>query len=391
MKASPLKIWMFTASDLNLNHGPVIHFLEIAEQFNSLNVLDIAFAPDYGNFIKTIPFRIKFTKKMLSIVPRSISFQIEIFVYIIYNLIFSKRPTHFYIRQSSWMVVPQIIAKLLNIKFIVELNGIAANHNKIHKKNTIFSKIVEMIESTSMRNADYSVAVTKGIALYIEKNYRVHSSKIITVTNGVNISKYKKIENEYYIKSNLLNVDSNNILIYSGTIERWQGVDLIIKVAKNIYKKRKDFKVIIIGNGSLEEDIKCKIHEEQLTSVIIMLKELQEYELVKYLSIATVGLLPIYCDEKISHDLSPMKLYTYLSMSLPVIATTMPGTMILDEKKCGITVEGNNIEMFSNAIEYYFNNPSECILAGKRARALVEEDFSWEKIAKKIINHISIL
>jgi len=384
-----MKILMITSSDLSINHGPVVHYVEVASALHQLGVDLTSFSPTSQKKSKTNIFSSVFSKRLISFLPRNFSFQIELIFHLIFRIL-KKKPYCFYIRQSSYMIVPQIIAKIFRIRSIVEINGVAKSHSKVINRGYLKSIVIELVEKVSLRISDQIIVVTKGLKDYIINEYNINGKKISVVSNGVNHEKFKKIELAKSIKEKLLGEGNLKkiILVYLGSIEKWQGLDLLINVAKKLSRVRNDFIILVIGSGSIEKQIKDMIEEDGLSKYFHFVGEKNENEVINYLSCSQIGLLPIYNEEKLSHDLSPMKLYTYLAMSLPVIGPDIPGIQILKTFNCGEVVTPGDDSAYVYAINYMINKREESIMMGKNGRYLVEKELNWNKVAEQTLEII---
>ena len=82
------------------------------------------------------------------------------------------------------------------------------------------------------------------------------------------------------------------------------------------------------------------------------------------------------------------KLFEAMAAEVPVICTDYRlWKDIIDEYKCGICVDSDNIDDIANAITYIRNNPGEAKKMGENGRKAVEEKFNW-KTQEKVLNEL---
>lgn len=73
------------------------------------------------------------------------------------------------------------------------------------------------------------------------------------------------------------------------------------------------------------------------------------------------------------------KLFEFMEAELPLICTDYTlWKEIVDEYKCGICVDPNNIEEIKSAVEYIIDNPEEAEQMGKNGRRAVLEKYNWQ-------------
>ncbi|MDP8219675.1 MAG: glycosyltransferase family 4 protein [Candidatus Theseobacter exili] len=376
-------VWMFSASDMSIAHGPVVHFIELAEALHDFGHTVMAFTPGPNRYPEVVEHEQIYTKRLFSFLPRNFSFQIELLLYFMKKIKLS-RPDILYVRHSSYMLLPQILGKILGVQTIVEVNGLSHTHGLILKMSWIKRKIIFLTERISFKLCTHIITVTTGLCEDLIEKYKINKNKVSVVCNGVNTKRYckKKVsEIDYSIKMAL--DPEKNIIAYVGSIEKWQGFDLLISLVEQLKNIRTDFVVWIIGDGSFKRNVIEKITNKKINSFFCFWNEQDEKKAVELLSCCTIGILPVHDKRKIFH-ISPMKLYTYLSMSLPVVAPDIiQGAQILEKHKCGIVVPSGNINEYVKAIDNIFNNKTTCEVMGQKARSVAVEKCDWKIVADK--------
>jgi glycosyltransferase involved in cell wall biosynthesis len=83
----------------------------------------------------------------------------------------------------------------------------------------------------------------------------------------------------------------------------------------------------------------------------------------------------------------PTKLFEYMAMGLPVIASNFQlYKEIVEGNNCGICVDPLNPKEVAEAIEYLIDHPEEAKKLGENGRYAVLKKYNWEKEGKKLIN-----
>lgn len=372
-------ILMISASDMSELNGPVVHFTEVADAFVSNGYKVLAIVPGAGRFHRKLQCNIKYLKRLIPLIPRNLSFQLELFCFLI-RFIFKKNESIFYVRHSAYMLIPQILSFFSGIKCYVEINGIAKTHYKLTKKNIIYRSLVFFTEQVSVKLSNRVVVVSDGMKNELIKYHKLDEKKIAVISNGVNTNLYKKREADICTNKRC----SINNLVYVGSLEKWQGIDLLAKAAAEIKKITTDFKIILIGSGSYEKEIKQYIADKNLTSYFQFLGEKKENHIIEILSKADIALLPIYSKDKIYHA-SFMKLYTYLSLKLPVIGPKVQQTDILEKYQCGIQVTPGNYTEFASAVIKLMNDKNLIRTMGENGRVLMEDSYDWKYLYRNIL------
>lgn len=106
----------------------------------------------------------------------------------------------------------------------------------------------------------------------------------------------------------------------------------------------------------------------------------------KYLNRARVGLVILH---PVSSYLTsqPTKLFEYMSVGIPVIASNFPAwRAFIDEAGCGLTVNPLNVKEIADAILWLLEHPEEAEMMGKRGQTAVRSTCNWRHEGQSLLN-----
>ena len=230
-----------------------------------------------------------------------------------------------------------------------------------------------VIESYNMKMADLVLSNSEVLREY-------------TIIMGVNPEKTKLIKSGIDLKLFNLNIDGNEIrmkfgiekkdilLIFVGWLYHFSGLKEVTLSMKNL--QRDDIKLLIIGDGDSFSDLQKIIEKYNIQNKIIMLGRMPYTSIPKYIAAADICILPAY-NNKIMQYIVPIKMYEYMAMEKPIIATKLPGIVKEFGFRNGVIYIDKSSDAISRVID--LKDKGKIHLEGKKARKFVENN-DWEKV-----------
>ena len=237
--------------------------------------------------------------------------------------------------------------------------------------------------------------------LYSIKEKRVlkRIDGIITITPAVN-ERIKKINKNTVMVTNfpiLSNIDKSkdlkikkneDIMCFAGGISSQWMHHNIIKAIHNI-----NITYVLAGdnNSKYFESLKEIEGFEKVDAIGKISKE----EVKNLYRKSNIGIaLNDYVANVGYHEgsLGNTKVFEYMDAGLPVIATDFKlWKPIIEDNKCGICVNPNNISEIHDAIKYLINNSKEAQKMGENGRKLVEKKYNWSTQEKILFDLYEVL
>lgn len=234
-----------------------------------------------------------------------------------------------------------------------------------HAFRNSISKIYAIYEKRSVKKYDAIISVTP----HIVERFRLISSNVVMVTNYPIIN----------LEEEIIRNSSKTIGFAGGITEQYKH--------HNILKAIEDMNnVKYILAGGVSNEYLGYLQSFASWDKVEYRGKIPHWE-VKDIYINSVMGVAIHESTQIDKrgSLGIIKLFEFMEAKLPVICTNYTlWREIIEEHKCGICVDPNNVDEIRKAIEYILNNPKEAKIMGENGRKAVIEKYNW-KIQEEIL------
>ena len=180
--------------------------------------------------------------------------------------------------------------------------------------------------------------------------------------------------------------DATPMVLYTGTFEAYQGLDLLFAAARHVLDLRPDVKFVLAGGRPDQiEAARGAARAAGLGEGVIFAGQRPAEEIPAFLDAADALVSP-----RSSGTNTPLKIYQYLRSGRPIVATRLlTHTQVLDDDVAYLsdaTPDG-----FARAILEALADPVRAREVGERARQLAETKYSYEVYLKRTRQALALL
>mgnify|MGYP000206708144 FL=1 len=180
------------------------------------------------------------------------------------------------------------------------------------------------------------------------------------------------------------NRNGRNLMFMAGNMQSFHGVGECIEAVSRVRERYPDVSLTLVGN--VREDLSEYIGGSGRNGFITSTGFLPYREMYEKLSEGTAGLLvfqPTYYNISIG---LPNKLFDYMLLGLPVIASDLPEIRsVVGSADCGILVDPRSVSEIADAITYLFDHPEEARRMGENGRRAVLETYNWSRMESYLL------
>jgi len=173
-------------------------------------------------------------------------------------------------------------------------------------------------------------------------------------------------------------------IIYIGGLSEIRGVRETVQAMEYIDEGLQAELKLVGGfhNREFEEELRAmEVFSKVDFTGFIPYKEVQ-----RHLCTADIGMV-MYHPLPNHIEAMPVKMFEYMLMGLPVVASNFPlWKDIIEGNKCGLTADPMNPREIAEAIEYLLQRPQLMEEMGENGRQAVLEKYNWDREAEKLLS-----
>jgi glycosyltransferase involved in cell wall biosynthesis len=279
------------------------------------------------------------------------------------------------------------IKKITGIPFFLHCDFIQQWTKKYWGK-LYLEKLLRLGEEIQWMNADRIFTISSVAKDMMVNEYGVDESKIVVNPNGVNTDFFRESESDRISIRKELKIENKFVQGFSGTFGVYHGVEYLAQAVKKTVSLVPDSFFLFIGDGELKPQVQQIIKENNSEGNVYFTGLVSYHEVPAYLSACDVLHTPCINNQDSSDYFgSPTKLFEYMSMNLPVIATAVGQQKeVIEHLKNGFLINEKSPEEIALAIQTLSKDRALSVSLAQNARNDAVEKWDWKNNVTRIIN-----
>lgn len=233
-----------------------------------------------------------------------------------------------YQRYSLLNCVGVILSTWKKIPLILEYNGSEVwQFDKLAPCAWFkFNFLAKHIELLNLRHANYIIVVSEALKDDLVAQ-GINEKKILVNPNGVDIEIFnpEKLINERENIRQQLQIQDKFVFGFIGTFSFWHGIELLAAMIPAVVQQKPNAHFILIGDGILKDFLKHELEKHAITDKqVTFTGPVPQHTAKNYLAACDAFLSPTQPNADGTRFFgSPTKIFEYLSMGKPVIASDL--------------------------------------------------------------------
>jgi len=257
-----------------------------------------------------------------------------------------------------------------------------------YTKSRFIVKIFSWLERLTLRNADIIITICPHLSevvasvvpgkepFLIENTYTDREREACAATEAA------KIRED-------LGIGNAPMVLYAGTFEAYQGLDILVDAAARVLQKRPEVHFVLVGgNPAQVAEVRGLAERRGILERVHFTGNLTPERIPCFIEACT--LLVSVRKQGVN---TPLKIYSYMKSGRPIVATRhLTHTQVLDDETAFLT--GLSPKEFAEGILAALNDPEEAGRRARRAREVAEDAYSnaayMEKMKKMVARMLEI-
>jgi glycosyltransferase involved in cell wall biosynthesis len=292
------------------------------------------------------------------------------------------RPDVIYERASLYATVGAVLAELLDVPLLVELNAPIAEEQATYRA-TGLGELAARAERWALPRADAVLAVSEPLREYAA-GLGVDAERIHVVMNGVDPTRFHPGAPDPEVAVRWGIDGDGAVLGFTGGLRPWHGVAALPELLERLLQRHGDVRLVVAGDGPLRPELESQLRRRGLAERAVLTGSVPHDDVPALVRRFDVALAPY---ERLDHPFyfSPLKLFEYMACAKPVVVAAV-GQLpeIVEDGKAGLVYPPGDVDALTNACDRLLSDADLRRRQGDEAARLVREHYTWDHNAARV-------
>jgi len=238
-------------------------------------------------------------------------------------------------------------------------------------------KVFEFLEKQVLNSSHVVLTIGEELDTHVKKNNgRINH---IRIENRSLYGLFLLDDAEIAHLQDSLGIENRLPIVYTGSFERYQGLDLLLRSAQKVIDARPEAVFILVGGNNGQVDRwkgtarKLGVQDHCMFTGMVTLEE----------SMAFLEVAEILVSPRTQGLSIPLKIYSYLASGKPIVATRISAHTELLNDDLAVIVESTP-DAFAEGVLRLISDPELRSRLGHRAQQYAREEFSQDEYLSRL-------
>ncbi|MDF5721137.1 MAG: glycosyltransferase family 4 protein [Rhizonema sp. PD37] len=275
------------------------------------------------------------------------------------------------------------IFKQRGIPWILQTEALLFYEAKAERKALVLDGLARWLEISAYRSCDVLACVSETLKEILIRDFNIPSEKIVLVPNAVDTD---FIDPKRHQQKRIF---TGFTIGFVGSLYAWAGLDLLLDAMSELRDQGLDLSLVVVGDGAMKDIWKNHAQQLGLSSYVAFIGQVPWSDVPQYISgfdVGYSGQVPLQMGKMY---LSPMKLYEYMAMAKPVVASAFEDAQrLVFEGKTGFLFRPGDKDDLKRALVEAFAHRSLLSEMGCMARQEIETHHSWQARVQVLVEGV---
>ncbi len=269
------------------------------------------------------------------------------------------------------------------IPWILQTEALLFYEAKVDRQALVLDRLAQWIEIKAYKECDVLACVSETLKDILVSEFNIPADKIVLVPNGVDTD---FINPQRHVPKRIF---PGFTVGFVGSLYAWAGLDILFTAIHELRIEGWDISVVIVGDGLMKELWEKQIQQLELSNCVNFVGRVSWQQVPQYIAGFDIGYSGQIQPQIGKMYLSPMKLYEYMAMAKPVIASAFEDAQrLVCVGKTGFLFQPGNKEDLKLALIAAYRNRAKLSEMGIAARQEIETNHSWKVRVEKLVTGV---
>jgi PEP-CTERM/exosortase A-associated glycosyltransferase len=238
------------------------------------------------------------------------------------------------------------------------------------------------LETYVLKRVDAITTICEGLRQDIVSR-GIPSSKVTVIPNGVNLEEFPVIEQEDPDLRRRLGLEGCFVLGFLGSFYGYEGLDLLIAALPEILSKQPNTRVLLVGGGREEPNLKAQIQKLQLGEKVVFVGRVPHGDVSRYYSIMDLLAYPRK-SMRLTETVTPLKPLEAMAQKRLFIASDVGGHReLIRDGDTGFLFRPDDARALAEAVQRVVDAKDRWTAIRDAGRRYVEVERNWRASASR--------
>ncbi len=290
-------------------------------------------------------------------------------------------PDVIYERHCLFATAGRELARYFNIPLLLEVNApLLIEQQKM--RGLSLPLVARTAERLVLESSDHVFVVSQMLRQYITE-LGVVPERVSVIPNAADPDVFGPVVERSRIRQDL-GWEDKFVIGFVGSMKPWHGADVLLQAMGLLGGAESPFRLLLVGAGPELENLRALAASLGLTDVVHLSGAIPHAQVPDYLRAMDLAAAPYAPDA--DGYFSPVKLFEYMAMALPVVAARLGQVSeVIEPERTGWLFEPGNAAELADLIARLLPDRERRRAVGLAARDRVMQEYTWRHNARRVV------